>query len=1055
MAKFFIDRPIFAWVIAIILMLAGIASIFNLPISQYPTIAPPAIQISATYPGASAKTVENTVTQVIEQQMSGLDHLLYMSSTSDDSGNATITLTFAAGTNPDIAQVQVQNKLQLATPLLPETVQQQGTKVTKSSSSFLMVMAFVSTDGSMDRYDLANYVASHIEDPVSRIDGVGTVTLFGSQFAMRIWLDPNKLNQYSLTPVDVETAITNQNVQVAAGSLGGTPAVPGQLLQATITQSTLLQTPEQFGNVLLKVNTDGSQVRLKDVAQITLGGENYNFDTKYNGQPTAGFGIQLATGANALQTAKLVRAKLDELSKYFPHGLVVKYPYDTTPFVSLSIEEVIKTLIEGIVLVFLVMYLFLQNLRATLIPTIAVPVVLLGTFAIMAAAGFSINTLSMFGLVLAIGLLVDDAIVVVENVERVMAEEGLSPRDATRKAMGQITGALVGVALVLSAVFVPVALSGGSVGAIYRQFSLTIVSAMVLSVLCALVLTPALCATILRPIPQGHHEQKKGFFGWFNRTFENGRTRYYSGVQHVIRRSGRWLVIYVAVIVAVGLLFVRLPKSFLPDEDQGTMFVVVQTPPGSTQETTARTLKNVSDYLLTDEKDIVESVFTVNGFSFAGRGQNAGMAFVRMKDYAMRRRADQKVQALVGRVFAHYAHYKDASVIAVNPPSIPELGTASGFDFELTDNASLGHDTLMAARNQLLGMAAHDPVLALVRPNGLPDAPQFKVDIDREKAQALGVSVSDVDQTFSIAWASAYVNNFLDTDGRIKKVYVQADSPFRMNPEDLSRWYVRGSSGSMMPMTAVASGHWTYGSPKLERYNGISSIEIQGQAATGKSTGQAMSEMEQLAAKLPKGIGYAWTGLSYQEIQSGSQAPILYGISILVVFLCLAALYESWSIPFAVILVVPLGVIGALLAVTLRGIENDVFFQVGLLTTVGLSAKNAILIVEFARELQQNEGMGPVESALEAARLRLRPILMTSLAFILGVLPLAISNGAGSGSQHALGTGVIGGMLTATFLAIFMIPMFYVVVRSKFSGDARSPSSGSTSGSSGHHDSDH
>ncbi|MDE1179841.1 efflux RND transporter permease subunit [Paraburkholderia sp.] len=1035
MAKFFIDRPIFAWVIAIILMLAGVASIFNLPVAQYPTIAPPAVQISATYPGASAKTVENTVTQVIEQQMSGLDHLLYLSSTSDDSGSATITLTFAAGTNPDIAQVQVQNKLQLATPLLPEAVQQQGTKVTKSSSSFLMVMAFVSTDGSMDRYDLANYVASHVEDPVSRVDGVGTVQLFGTQFAMRVWLDANKLNKYSLTPVDVQTALTNQNVQVAAGSLGGTPSVPGQALQATITQATLLQTPEQFENVLLKVNQDGSQVRIRDVARVELGGENYNFDTKFNGQPTAGFGIQLATGANALQTAQLVRAKIDSLSQNFPHGLKVNYPYDTTPFVKQSIEEVVKTLIEGIVLVFLVMYLFLQNLRATLIPTIAVPVVLLGTFAIMSAAGFSINTLSMFGLVLAIGLLVDDAIVVVENVERVMAEEGLSPREATRKAMDQITGALVGVALVLSAVFVPVAFSGGSVGAIYRQFSLTIVAAMVLSVLCALVLTPALCATILKPIPQGHHDEKKGFFGWFNRSFDKSRDKYHSGVQHVIRRAGRWLVIYLAVIVAVGVLFVKLPKSFLPDEDQGTMFVIVQTPPGSTQETTARTLKNVSDYLLNDEKDVVDSVFTVNGFSFAGRGQNSGLVFVRLKDYSQRQHSNQKVQALVGRVFGHYAGYKDAMVIPVNPPSIPELGTASGFDFELTDNAAMGHEALMNARNQLLGMAAKDPSLALVRPNGLSDTPQFKVVVDREKAESLGVTVADVDQTFSIAWASAYVNNFLDTDGRIKKVYVQAEPQFRMNPEDIAKWYVRGSSGTMVPFSAVASTEWTYGSPKLERYNGISAIEIQGQAAAGKSTGQAMDAMQKLVAKLPKGIGYEWTGLSFQERQSGSQAPILYGISILVVFLCLAALYESWSIPFAVIMVVPLGVIGALLAVTMRGLENDVFFQVGLLTTVGLSAKNAILIVEFARELQRDQGMSAMEAAVEAARLRLRPILMTSLAFILGVMPLAISNGAGSASQHAIGTGVIGGMLTATFFAIFLIPMFYVVIRSRFTRD--------------------
>ncbi|MFM0050960.1 efflux RND transporter permease subunit [Caballeronia grimmiae] len=1039
MAKFFIDRPIFAWVIAIVLMLAGVASIFTLPVAQYPTIAPPGVQISATYPGASAKTVENTVTQVIEQQMSGLDHLLYLSSTSDDSGTATITLTFAPGTNPDIAQVQVQNKLQLATPLLPQVVQQLGTKVTKSSNSFLLVLAFVSEDGSMSKYDLANYVASHIQDPVSRLDGVGTVTLFGSQYAMRIWLNANKLNNYGLTPVDVQAALQAQNVQVAGGSLGGTPSVPGQMLQATITEATLLSTPEQFGNVLLKVNQDGSQVRLKDVARIELGGENYNFDTKYSGQPAAGFGIQLATGANALATAKAVRQKIDELSKYFPHGLVVKYPYDTTPFVRLSIEDVVKTLIEGIVLVFLVMYLFLQNLRATLIPTIAVPVVLLGTFAIMGAVGFSINTLSMFGLVLAIGLLVDDAIVVVENVERVMAEEGLPPREATRKAMGQITGALVGVALVLSAVFVPVALSGGSVGAIYRQFSLTIVSAMVLSVLTALILTPALCATILKPIPQGHHEQKKGFFGWFNRTFDKSRDKYHSGVYHVIRRSGRWLLIYLVVIVAVGLLFVKLPKSFLPDEDQGTMFVLVQTPAGSTQETTARALKDVSDYLLNDEKSIVESTFTVNGFSFAGRGQNAGLVFVRMKDYAQRQKGDQKVQALVGRLFGRFSGYKNAMVFPVNPPSIPELGTAAGFDFELQDRAGVGHDALMNARNQLLGMAAKDPSLAQVRPNGLNDTPQFKVNIDREKALALGVTAVAIDQTFSIAWASAYVNNFLDTDSRIKKVYLQGDAPFRMTPENLSDWYVRNGSGGMVPFSAFATGNWTYGSPKLERYNGISSVEIQGAAAPGKSTGQAMQAMEALAAKLPAGIGFEWTGLSYQEIQSGSQAPILYGISILVVFLCLAALYESWSIPFSVIMVVPLGVIGALLAVTLRGLENDVFFQVGLLTTVGLSAKNAILIVEFARELQISEKMGPIEAAMEAARLRLRPILMTSLAFILGVMPLAISNGAGSASQHAIGTGVIGGMLTATFLAIFMVPMFFVVIRAQFSGDRENP----------------
>ncbi|WP_250501761.1 efflux RND transporter permease subunit [Caballeronia sp. AZ7_KS35] len=1035
MAKFFIDRPIFAWVIAIILMLAGLASVTTLPVAQYPTIAPPAIQISANYPGASAQTVENTVTQVIEQQMSGLDHLLYLSSTSDDSGTATVTLTFAAGTNADIAQVQVQNKLQLATPNLPAVVQQLGISVTKSSSSFLLVLAFVSEDGSMSREDLANYVASHVQDPISRLNGVGTVTLFGSQYAMRIWLDPNKLTKFSLTPVDVQNALTSQNVQVAGGQLGGVPAVPGQSMQATITEATLLRTPEQFGNVLLKVNQDGSQVRIRDVARVGLGGENYNFETQYNGRPAAGFGIQLATGANALATANLVRAKVDELAKFFPHGLVVKYPYDTTPFVKQSIADVVKTLIEAIVLVFLVMYLFLQNLRATLIPTIAVPVVLLGTFAIMAAAGFSINTLSMFGLVLAIGLLVDDAIVVVENVERVMTEEGLSPKEATKKAMSQITGALVGVALVLAAVFVPVAFTGGSVGAIYRQFSLTIVSAMGLSVLTAMVLTPALCATMLKPHPEGHTEKTTGFFGWFNRTFAKSQAKYHGGVAHVIRRSGRWLVIYVVIIVAVGMLFARLPKAFLPDEDQGTMFVLVATPAGSTQEMTQRALDDVAGHLLKKESALVESVFTVNGYSFAGHGQNSGLIFVRLKDFAQRTSANEKVQALVGRTYGAFAGYKNALVFPVNPPSIPELGTASGFDFELQDRAGLGHEKLMQARAMLLGMAAKDETLAQVRPNGLNDAPQFKVNIDRQKALAQGVDPSSIDQTFSIAWASKYVNNFLDTDSRIKKVYMQSDAPFRMSPENINSWYVRNASGSMVPFSSFATTEWSYGSPKLERYNGLSSIEIQGVAKPGKSTGEAMAAMEALAAKLPAGIGYEWTGLSYQQIQSGSQAPILYGISILVVFLCLAALYESWSIPFSVIMVVPLGVVGALLAVSLRGLENDVFFQVGLLTTVGLSAKNAILIVEFARDLQLSQKMGPIEAALEAARLRLRPILMTSLAFILGTMPLAISNGAGSGSQHAIGTGVIGGMMTATFLAIFMVPMFFVVVRSRFGGD--------------------
>ncbi|HEU0229258.1 MAG TPA: efflux RND transporter permease subunit [Burkholderiaceae bacterium] len=1041
MVNFFIDRPIFAWVIAIVLMLAGALSITTLPVEQYPSIAPPSVQIRATYAGASAKTVEDTVTQVIEQQMNGLDHLLYMSSTSDDSGQARITLTFANGTDPDTAQVQVQNKLQLATPLLPQAVQQAGISVTKSNSSFLMVMAFVSTDHSMTKYDLANYLVSHIQDPISRVNGVGTVTVFGTQYAMRIWLDPNKLTRVGLTPVDVVNALKGQNVQIAAGQLGGTPAVSGQALTATIKEATLLRTPAQFGNVLLKVNPDGSQVRIKDVARVELGAENYTTNTHYDGVPAAGLGVQLATGANALQTANAVRAKVEELSHYFPHGLEVKYPYDTTPFVKISIEDVVITLLEGIVLVFLVMYLFLQNFRATLIPTIAVPVVLLGTFGTMAAVGFSINTLSMFGLVLAIGLLVDDAIVVVENVERVMAEEGLSPRDATRKAMGQITGALVGVALVLSAVFVPMAFSGGAVGAIYRQFSLTIVAAMVLSVLVALILTPALCATILAPIPKGHHLEKTGFFGWFNRAFDNSRQKYGTGVERVIHRPRRWLLLYGLLIIAMGVLFLRLPTSFLPNEDQGMMMIQVQTPPGATMQLTEKALEDVRRYLVDDESAVVESTFEISGFNFAGRGQNSGLIFVRLKDWSQRRAANDKVQALVRRIAEHFATYKYAEVIPINPPPIHELGTASGFDFELEDRGGLGHDALMAARNELLVKAASDPVLARVRANGLNDQPEFTVNVDREKAGALSVPVADIDQTFSIAWASAYVNNFLDTDNRIKRVYVQAAAPYRMNPQDVNLWYVRNTEGKMVPFSSFATGSWAFGSPKLERYNGVSSMEIQGATAPGQSTGQAMAEMEKIARTLPAGIGYEWTGISYQEQLSGSQAPILYAISILVVFLSLAALYESWSIPFSVIMVVPLGIIGALLAATGRGLSNDVYFQVGLLTTVGLSAKNAILIVEFAKALQE-QGMSAAAAAMEAARLRLRPILMTSMAFILGVLPLAISNGAGSASQHAIGTAVIGGMLTATFLAIFMIPMFFVVIRDRFSKNRRARGQG-------------
>src|ERR1700674_3523315 len=1029
MAKFFIDRPIFAIVIAVLIMLAGALSIFSLPIEQYPPIAPPTVQISTTYPGASATTVQDTVVQVIEQQMSGLDNLLYLSSISDDTGQSTTTLTFATGTDPNIAQVQVQNKLQLATPNLPQQVQQSGIRVTKSTSSFLMVVGFVSTDNSMNKFDIANYVVSNIQDPLSRVNGVGNFNVFGSQYAMRIWLDPNKLNSFALTPLDVTAALQAQNVQISGGQLGGTPAVQNQQLNAAITESTLLRTPEQFDNILLKVLPDGSQVRLRDVARVNLGAESFNVDTKYNGQPASGIGIQLATGANALNTANAIRARLAQLQPYFPHGLQIVYPNDTTPFIKISITEVVKTLLEGIALVFLVMFLFLQNIRSTIIPSIAVPVVLLGTFGVMAALGFTINTLSMFGLVLAIGLLVDDAIVVVENVERVMEEEGLSPVEATRKAMAQITGALIGVAMVLCAVFVPVAFSSGTVGAIYREFSLTIVAAMLLSVFVALTLTPALCATILRR-PRDGHAAKKGFFGWFNRRFDSGRDKYVHGVRHVIARSGRWLVIYAAVIAAVGRLFVHLPPSCLPNEDQGYLFVQVQTPPGAPQARTETALDDVSNYLLTQETKMVAATFVVNGYNFAGRGQNQGQLFVQLKDWSQRTSPDLSVQALIGRLSQHFGSYQDATITPINPPPIRGLGTSPGFDFELEDRGGLGHDKLTQARNQLLAMAVQDPALAQVRANGQDDNPTFTISIDREKASALGVALTDVDQTFSIAWGSRFVNNFLDTDNRIKRVYVQADAPFRMNPEDLKLLYVRNSVGSMVPFSSFATGDWTYGPPKLERYNGVASMEILGQAAPGHSTGQAMLAVEALAKKLPAGIGYEWTGISLQQQASGAQAPLLYALSILVVFLSLAALYESWSIPISVIMVVPLGVLGALGATTLLGMSNDVYFQVGLLTTIGLSAKNAILIVEFARELQA-EGRSALEAAVEAAHMRMRPIVMTSMAFGLGVLPLALANGAGSASQNAIGTGVIGGMLAATFLATFMIPMFYVVVADK------------------------
>ncbi|MBU84584.1 multidrug efflux pump [Alcanivorax sp. DSM 26293] len=1026
MARFFIDRPIFAWVIAIIMMMAGALAIYTLPVEQYPAVAPPAVTIAGNYPGASAKTVEDSVTQVIEQQMSGIDNLLYIGSSSDSFGNAQITLTFAPGTDADIAQVQVQNKLQLATPLLPQEVQQQGLQVSKSSDSFLMVVSFSSEDGSLTRADLADYVASNVQDPISRVPGVGKIQLFGSPYAMRIWLDPNQLNKYDLTPQDITQTIQVQNNQVASGQLGGAPAVEGQQLNANIIAQTRLQSTEQFENILLKVNPDGSQVFLRDVARVELAAQNYDVVGRYNGQPAAGLAISLASGANALDTADAVRARLEELKPFFPEKMEMDYPYDTTPFVEISIEEVVHTLFEAIILVFLVMYLFLQNFRATLIPTIAVPVVLLGTFGVLAAFGFSINTLTMFGMVLAIGLLVDDAIVVVENVERVMHEEGLPPKEATRKSMGQITGALVGIALVLSAVFIPMAFFPGSTGAIYRQFSITIVSAMVLSVLVALILTPALCATMLKA-KDAEHQTDSGFFGWFNRTFDRSSKAYQGRVEKILGRRGRYLAIYVVIVGVLGYSFMRLPSSFLPEEDQGIMFTLVTLPAGSTQEQTVDVLKKMENYYLNEETSAVDGLFTVAGFSFTGQGQNAGLAFVNLKDWSERDLSVDGVDQVVGRSMGFFASIREAMIFALNPPSIPELGNASGFDFQLLDQAGRGHEALIQARNQLLGMASQDPRLAGVRPNGLEDSPQYQLDIDQQKAKALGLNISDINSTLQIAWGSSYVNNFVDR-GRVKRVYVQADAPYRMLPENIDDWYVRNNQGEMVPFSAFATGHWTYGSPKLERYNGVSSVNIQGNAAPGYSTGDAMDAMEELTAKLPAGFGFEWTGLSYQERQSGDQAPALYALSLLVVFLCLAALYESWSIPFAVMLVVPLGVIGAVLAATFRGLENDVFFQVGLLTTIGLSAKNAILIAEFALELEQ-KGEHLVKATLEAVRMRLRPILMTSLAFMLGVTPLMISTGAGAGARNAIGTGVFGGMLTATVLAIFFIPLFYVVVR--------------------------
>ncbi|ALM92328.1 MULTISPECIES: efflux RND transporter permease subunit [Alteromonas] len=1027
MARFFIDRPVFAWVLAIITMMAGILAIYTLPIEQYPKVAPPTVTITATYPGASAETVENSVTQVVEQNLSGIDNLRYFSASSSNS-SMSISLTFEPGTDPDIAQVQTQNKVQAALPLLPAQVQQQGVTVAKSNSAFSLAIGFYDETGQMSQYDLSDLLVSQFRDSVSRVNGVGSVRVFGAQRSMRIWLDPDKLYSYNLTPVDVQAAVEVQNTDVSAGQLGGLPAIQGQQINATIQAQSRLQTVDDFESIVLRVNTDGSQVRVRDVARVELGAESYDVIVRYDRHPASGMAISLASGANALDTINAVKQRVEELRVNLPDSVKVVYPVDASPFIELSIESVVHTLIEAVVLVFFVMLLFLQNWRATLIPTIAVPVVLLGTFAVLLAFGYSINVLTMFAMVLAIGLLVDDAIVVVENVERIMEEEGLPPAEATKKSMTQITGALVGIAAVLSTVFIPMAFFSGSAGAIYRQFSITIVSAMGFSVLVAIILSPSLCATLLKQ-HDPEHNKDKGFFGWFNRTFNKGRDRYQRTTTHMAKRAKRYFAVYGILVAGMAYIFAQLPGAFLPDEDQGRLMVLISTPPGATAGRTLESVKKAEDFFLDQEQGAVNGLFTVVGFSFAGQAQNAGMGFVNLNDWSVRDESDSAF-ALVGRAFGAFSQIEDASAFPIVPPPIMELGNATGFDMQLVDRGSNGHVALMNARNQLLGMAAQNPKLAGVRPNGLSDVPQFKVNIDSEKASALGLNLSEINSALQIAWGSSYVNDFIDK-GRIKRVYMQADAQYRMSPDDLDKWFVRNADGDMVAFSTFASTQWVYGSPKLERFNGISSVNIQGSPAEGISSGEAMEEMEKLVAQLPDGYAIEWSGLSFEEQQAGSQAPMLYAISILIVFLCLAALYESWSVPFAVMLVVPLGILGSVTAAFLFNLPNDVYLQVAFLTTVGLAAKNAILIVEFAKD-QYEEGIDLMTAVSNAASQRFRPILMTSMAFILGVTPLALASGAGSASQNAIGIAVMGGMFAATFLAIFFVPMFYVMVEKLF-----------------------
>ncbi|GAB4248261.1 MAG: efflux RND transporter permease subunit [Acidobacteriota bacterium] len=1032
LSRFFLDRPVFAWVIAIAMMAGGILAILNMPVSQYPNIAPPSIYIQAMYPGGSAETVEATVTQIIEQKMTGLDGLLYIASTSDSSGMARIELTFAPGTDPDLAWAKVQNKLQLAMPSLPEAVTRTGIRVGKATRNFLLIVSLVSADGRLTREDLMDYAFSNLEKVISRLPGVGEVEIFGSQYAMRVWLDPEKLTNYSLTVSDVIAALRAYNVEVSAGQFGGWPAVPGQRLNASIIVQHLLQTPEQFAAIPIRINRDGSVVRIRDVARTELGTEFYDVNVLYNGKPASGLAIRMMAGANALETANRVKQTLEDLKPYFPPGMQVVYPFDTTPFTVASIKEVVRTLIEAIVLVFLIMYLFLGTVRATLVPTIAVPVVILGTFGVLGLAGYSINVLDMFALILAIGLLVDDAIVVVENVERIMAEEGLPPKAATAKSMDQITSALIGIGLVLSAVFGPMAFFGGSTGILYRQFSITIVSSMMLSVLVALILTPVLCASLLRPIPAGHQLADtavpflRPFFRWFERTFFRGREIYVAFVRRTINKKFRYILLYLLIVAALGVLFYRMPTAYLPEEDQGSLMVQVTLPSGSTLEQTQALLTQIQKHFEENEKEAVESFLSVAGFSFAGRGQNVGMGFVKLRDWDLRRSADLSVWAVQRRAMRVFSQFRNAMAFVFVPPAITELGTSTGFDFQLLDFGGVGHQQLMAARNQLLGMAAQDPRLARVRPNGLDDVPEYQIDVDWEKAGALGLPITAIHQSIAASFGSAYVNDFIQS-GRVKRVYVQNDAPHRMLPEDLEKIYVRNTAGEMVPFSSFARGRWIYGSPKLERYNGFPSINIQGEAAPGLSTGDAMAAMEELARRLPQGIGFDWTGISYQERLATGQAPMLYAFSIFVVFLCLAALYESWPIPIAVLLCFPLGVIGGVVASSLRGLPNDVYFQIALLTTLGLTAKNAILIVQFAKAGVE-QGMGLVEATLQGARLRFRPIVMTTLAFGFGVLPLVIASGAGAGAQRAIGTGVFGGMAASTTLVIMFAPLFYLLI---------------------------